>query len=263
MTYKSFEELPAWKSAAILYNKVLDMFDNHGNLFSSGFRNQLDRAALSVSNNIAEGFDRVSTNELLSFLAIARGSAGEVRSMMSVIKQRPSVQPASTFIQIIYTTAHDCVKQITGWIKHIEDSEIKGKRHQTPEIRARKQAQSAEKNFRQVFLLSLDPKHPLYNSSEAIAARNESSIGNSQSSIGNSQSSIGNSQSSITNSQSSITNSQSSIDNSQSSITNSQSSIGNSQSSIDNSQSSIDNSQSSITNSQSSIGIGIVEGNRQ
>jgi four helix bundle protein len=48
----------------------------------SGLRDQLERAALSVSNNIAEGFERGSTNELLAFLYIARGSAGEVRSML-------------------------------------------------------------------------------------------------------------------------------------------------------------------------------------
>ena len=46
----------------------------------------LERAALSVSNNIAEGFERGTTNELLAFLYIARGSAGEVRSMMRVLE---------------------------------------------------------------------------------------------------------------------------------------------------------------------------------
>ena len=45
----------------------------------------MDRAALSVSNNIAEGFERGTTNELLQFIYIARGSAGEVRSMLALI----------------------------------------------------------------------------------------------------------------------------------------------------------------------------------
>jgi four helix bundle protein len=51
-----------------------------------GLRDQLERAALSVSNNIAEGFERGTTNELLAFLYIARGSAGEVRSMMRILE---------------------------------------------------------------------------------------------------------------------------------------------------------------------------------
>ncbi len=72
--YTKFEELPVWKEAARLYNRVLDLLEEPGVPLTPGFRNQLDRAALSVSNNIAEGFERVTTNELLSFLAIARGS---------------------------------------------------------------------------------------------------------------------------------------------------------------------------------------------
>ena len=69
--YQKFEDLPVWQEAAQLYNRVLDLLEEPGLPLSPGFRNQLDRAALSVSNNIAEGFERVTTNELNSFLAIA------------------------------------------------------------------------------------------------------------------------------------------------------------------------------------------------
>jgi four helix bundle protein len=50
-------------------------------------RDQIERAALSGSNNIAEGFERGTTPELLTFLYIARGSAGEVRSMLCVMER--------------------------------------------------------------------------------------------------------------------------------------------------------------------------------
>jgi len=50
-------------------------------------RDQIERAALSVSNNIAEGFERGTTPELLTFLYIARGSVGEVRSMLCVMER--------------------------------------------------------------------------------------------------------------------------------------------------------------------------------
>ena len=72
--YQTFEELPVWREAAKLYNRVLDLLEESNLPLSSGFRNQLDRAALSVSNNVAEGFERLTTNELISFLAIAKGS---------------------------------------------------------------------------------------------------------------------------------------------------------------------------------------------
>ena len=49
--------------------------------------NQLQRAALSISNNIAEGFERGTTNELITFLYDTRGSAGEVRSMLCVMER--------------------------------------------------------------------------------------------------------------------------------------------------------------------------------
>src|SRR5438046_7665015 len=93
--YEKFEDLPVWQEAARLYNAVLDLLETPSLPLSSGFRNQLDRAALSVSNNVAEGFERVTTGELLSFLAIARGSSGEVRSMLAVIALRAKLKPLS------------------------------------------------------------------------------------------------------------------------------------------------------------------------
>src|SRR5438552_1992289 len=94
MTYQRFEDLPVWQKAADLYEAAEDLLDHSALNASRGFRDQLDRAALSVSNNIAEGFERGTTRELLQFIYIARGSAGEVRSMLTVKLRRvrePSV----------------------------------------------------------------------------------------------------------------------------------------------------------------------------
>ncbi len=88
MTYKRFEDLPVWLTAADLYDATEDLLENESFHASRGFRDQLDRAALSVSNNIAEGFERGTTNELLAFIYIARGSAGEARSMVCLKKRR-------------------------------------------------------------------------------------------------------------------------------------------------------------------------------
>lgn len=55
----------------------------------SDLRSQFERAGLSISNNIAEGFERGTTNELFTLLYIARGSAGDVRSMLSIIEMLP------------------------------------------------------------------------------------------------------------------------------------------------------------------------------
>jgi four helix bundle protein len=87
---------------------VLDLLEEPQLPLTPGFRNQLDRAALSVSNNVAEGFERVTTNELNAFLAIARGSAGEVRSMMAVVKERPRLRPLARRFQEIRSLAESC-----------------------------------------------------------------------------------------------------------------------------------------------------------
>jgi four helix bundle protein len=171
--YTKFEELPVWKEAARLYNRVLDLLEEPGIALSPGFRNQLDRAALSVSNNIAEGFERVTTSELLSFLAIARGSGGEVRSMMAVVKDRPKLKPHLRLLQDIRALAESCARQLTAWTTSLEGSPVQGKRHMRPVDRQRREAVEKARKFREDFLRSLKPDHPLYHSSEARAARGE------------------------------------------------------------------------------------------
>lgn len=89
MKYKRFEDLPVWKSAMDLALHIYALTRDHFFSQPGDLRDQLRRAALSVSNNTAEGFERGSTAELLAFLYIARGSAGEVRSMLHFVDRFP------------------------------------------------------------------------------------------------------------------------------------------------------------------------------
>jgi hypothetical protein len=75
MTYERFEDLPVWQKAADLYEAAEGLLENESFRASRGFRDQLDRAALSVSNNIAEGFERGTTNELLALLKTSKPGA--------------------------------------------------------------------------------------------------------------------------------------------------------------------------------------------
>src|SRR5580700_1144983 len=118
--YVRFEDLPVWQEAAQLYCSVLDLLEESNDSFSFGFRSQLDRASLSVSNNIAEGFERMSTAELLVFLETARGSAGEVRSMVAVVIRRPRLNPVLAQLATIRSLAESCSKQIGAWMMSIE-----------------------------------------------------------------------------------------------------------------------------------------------
>jgi four helix bundle protein len=75
---KRFEELRIWQEARGLVRDVYGVL-SHCSDFS--FRDQIQRAALSVMNNIAEGFERRTKKDFAHFLDVAKGSAGEVRSM--------------------------------------------------------------------------------------------------------------------------------------------------------------------------------------
>src|SRR5687768_9714659 len=137
--YERFEDLPVWQEAARLYNRVLDLLETTALPLSPGFRNQLDRAALSVSNNIAEGFERSTTAELLAFIAIARGSAAEVRSMMAVVKDRPGLRKHVAALQQIRELAESCARQLTGWTAAMEKLPFEGKRRLPENIKRRRE----------------------------------------------------------------------------------------------------------------------------
>lgn len=77
----TFEHLEVWREAVELAGRVYEAF--HG-CRDFGFRGQIQEAAVSVSNNIAEGYERSSNAEFIRFLDIARGSCGEVRSQSYV-----------------------------------------------------------------------------------------------------------------------------------------------------------------------------------
>src|SRR6266581_1604589 len=146
--YQTFEELPVWREAARLYHCVLDLLEEPNLPLSSGFRNQLDRAALSISNNVAEGFERLTTNELIAFLAIAKGSGGEVRSMLAVVKDRPRLRPLVHRLKEIRELAESCGRQLGAWMGSIEDSPVKGKRRLDAKTRQVRQMNQAAEEYR-------------------------------------------------------------------------------------------------------------------
>jgi four helix bundle protein len=75
---KDFEDIIVWQLAITLAQRVNVKFKDHKDF---SFRDQIMRASYSVSNNIAEGFDRGSNRDFRRFLRVARGSCNEVRSM--------------------------------------------------------------------------------------------------------------------------------------------------------------------------------------
>ena len=129
MTYQRFEDLPVWNDAIALAEGCEDFLLAAKDHITWSKRDQLDRASLSVSNNIAEGFERGTTNELLNFLYIARGSAGEVRSMLIFFERRPALQDFQSQISNLKFQAESCSRQLRAWADSLQNSPIKGQRH--------------------------------------------------------------------------------------------------------------------------------------
>ena len=79
MTIEKFEDIIAWQKAKELVCGIYVIFKLHRDW---GFKEQIQRASVSVMNNIAEGFERKGDKEFKHFLFIAKGSCAEVRSML-------------------------------------------------------------------------------------------------------------------------------------------------------------------------------------
>ena len=85
MARGDFESLRVWQNARDFVNSIYDLMDDNKNY---GFRDQIQRAAVSIMNNIAEGFESDTDAKYINFLNIAKGSCSEVRSMLYVCLDR-------------------------------------------------------------------------------------------------------------------------------------------------------------------------------
>lgn len=79
-----FEDLFIWQKAIEFAKEIYLITDKKGLKNDFGLKNQMHDSAVSISSNIAEGFERRSRKEYLNFLNIAKGSAGEIRSQLYV-----------------------------------------------------------------------------------------------------------------------------------------------------------------------------------
>ena len=140
MKYERFEDLPVWKAAIELAEKVYALTAHQQFKGNGSLRDQIERAAVSVSNNIGEGFERGTTQELLTFIYIARGSAGEVRSMLSLLERLNAFQDLKSEISNLKSLALSVSRQLRGWANSLQHSEIKGQHYLTDNARRNSQA---------------------------------------------------------------------------------------------------------------------------
>lgn len=112
MKINSFEEIIAWKKA-----KELNIFiyKNFGKCRDFSFRDQIQRASVSIMNNIAEGFERGGNKEFRNFLFISKGSCAEVRSMLNLALELKYVNEIE--FKKAYNLTVEISKMLSGFIK--------------------------------------------------------------------------------------------------------------------------------------------------
>lgn len=129
-TYKSFEDLKVWQNSRDL-NKLLFQLLKTKNSIELGFlKNHILKTAGSIMDNIAEGFERGGNKELIQFLYISKGSAGELRSQIyrAVDNELIEGQIAQELFQKLLSIS----AQLSLFIQYLKKSELKGDKFNEP-----------------------------------------------------------------------------------------------------------------------------------
>jgi four helix bundle protein len=121
---KRFEDLEAWKIARELTRAIYRLSSAGEFARDFGLRDQIRRASVSVISNIAEGFEREGDKEFLQFLAMAKGSCGEVRAQLYVAFDQLYINEEQ--FNAISTKAIEVSQMISGLMKYLRRSEMKG-----------------------------------------------------------------------------------------------------------------------------------------
>jgi len=112
MKFDRFEEIIAWQKSRYLSKEIYLLFENSKDY---SFKDQIQRATVSIMNNIAEGYERRTNNEFKHFLYIAKGSCGEVRSMLALALELNKINKAD--FDKFYKQSEEISKMLSGLIK--------------------------------------------------------------------------------------------------------------------------------------------------
>ena len=117
--FKTFEEIGAWKEARLLVSEIYSLTCREPFCRDYGLRDQIQRAAVSIGSNVAEGFERRGNKEFINFLWIAKGSAAEVSSQLYHARDLGYIDDAQ--FTAIYSHAKKISAMIFKLISSISD----------------------------------------------------------------------------------------------------------------------------------------------
>lgn len=125
--FTCIEEIQAWQKARKLVSEIYRMSKNGEFAKDFSFKDQIKRAGYSIMNNISEGFERDGNKEYGQFLAIAKGSTGEVKSMAYVALDQNYINKAD--FDLIINYCKEIGAMIYGLMRYLKNSKIKGTKY--------------------------------------------------------------------------------------------------------------------------------------
>lgn len=125
MKVKTFEDLQVWQDARTFVKSIYELTSLENFRKDYGLKDQIQRAAVSIMNNIAEGFETDNNKEFRNFLGYAKGSAGEVRSMLFVAIDLNYISKDK--FDENYKQAINVITQISNFKKYLYNYAVKEK----------------------------------------------------------------------------------------------------------------------------------------
>lgn len=129
-TFQSFEEIEAWQKARQLTQEIYRVSKEGDFKKDFGLRDQIRRASVSMMANIAEGFERSGTSEFAQFLAIAKGSVGEVRAHLYVALDQGYLTKQA--FDRLLALATETGRLIGGLMSYLRKTTIRGTKFKLP-----------------------------------------------------------------------------------------------------------------------------------
>ncbi len=123
MKVKSFEDLQVWQDARLFVKIIYELTNSLVFYKDYGLKDQIHRASISIMNNIAEGFERDNNREFITFLGYAKGSAGEVKSMLYVALDLKYI--TSEEFESAFHSSIEIITQLSNFRKYLRNFTLK------------------------------------------------------------------------------------------------------------------------------------------
>lgn len=123
-TIKRFEDLEIWQMARQINIRIIPYLKVLTEIKDFGLKSQLDNAAGSVMDNIAEGFERDGNKEFAQFLAISKGSLGEVRSQLYRVFDRGLIKEDE--FESLQNDSLLLAGKIAAFMNYLRNSDFRG-----------------------------------------------------------------------------------------------------------------------------------------